>query len=148
MNVSVGLIVCLSAHLFCTGAFARVVENRNLEPINEKCKEGTANELLVGNNNGYLPEDSDETNEVVKCNWEKFGILNKGVINFYKLQRTLEHQLLGQYDNYVATYIAGKVVQECIAVKGDTDGNTCVKVYNCIHKGLDTHVKLLEEEHN
>ncbi|KAB0793504.1 hypothetical protein PPYR_13124 [Photinus pyralis] len=126
---------------------ARSVPKTYLEPLDLHCLPKIDKSGLDYNEKGYIAEGNDDVNEMVRCSWSKIGLLREnGEIDLYKLQRTLENHLVDMYDNYVRTYLAAKTISDCENVKGDSVGDTCVKMSNCIHTRVEVNAQRLKEE--
>ncbi|KAK5641256.1 hypothetical protein RI129_009803 [Pyrocoelia pectoralis] len=126
---------------------ARSVQKTYLDPLDQYCSANTDKNILVYDENGYIVEGNSDVNEMLRCNWSKIGLLcDGGEINLYKLQRMMENNLIGVYDNYVRTYLVSKTISDCKNVKGTSDGDTTVKMYNCLYKKMEVNAKRLQDE--
>ncbi|KAK4874559.1 hypothetical protein RN001_013919 [Aquatica leii] len=146
METLTKLVLCIILYSCCKETFARSTQRTYLDPTDPLCYSKDNENLLVYDENGFVIEENEKVNELMRCQWEKNGVLCENGIDFYKLQRMLEAHLTGHYNNYIRTYLASKTIEDCYNVKGKNNGDTCVKLYNCLQKRLAANLKLLEDE--
>ncbi|KAF5302530.1 hypothetical protein FQR65_LT00902 [Abscondita terminalis] len=140
------LLLCATFVVNSKAFVTKTLEQVNLQEIDSQCYSQFGKGLKVFDNDGYLIEDNETINHILRCTWEKIGVVSEGGLDLYKLHRILEDNLKDQYNNYVRTYLASRTVQSCVGIQGQNLGDICVKTYNCIFRQLSKSIKLLTEE--
>lgn len=78
-------------------------------------------------------------NTFFACAWKKDGLQKEdGSINVVNLQKIVELKLKKAYkaNEEDAKALAQQSVAHCKDIKGSNNGDTCVKIYNCLLKKI------------
>lgn len=87
--------------------------------------------------NDFIKEGNAQFNRFYACAWKKDKLLNDdGSVDLPNLKNMIVVQLEklfpGAENNAYRTYLSGETIEPCKTVRGSDDGETSVKIYNCI----------------
>ncbi|KAF2898117.1 hypothetical protein ILUMI_08059 [Ignelater luminosus] len=131
------VLSCICLQVFLSKAY----DENDLDETDKKClQELNLDKSVVINNydkDDFIKEGNIQFNQFYACAWKKDKLLqDDGSIRLLNLTNMviakLEKLFPGVTNSAYRGYLAGESTAPCKTVRGSDDGDTCVKIYNCI----------------
>ncbi|KAK5641255.1 hypothetical protein RI129_009802 [Pyrocoelia pectoralis] len=117
----------------CTMMCVSLGEMPNFDVIEKQCLNNLGyDEDIIKHENNLLSEDNEDMKTFFGCVWKEKGFQREdGSINFNSIYEIIisESKLSSQFES---AYIAIQAIVSCRDVEGDDNGDTVIKVYNCL----------------